>query len=601
MEPKRIMAIVLTFALVSLMNPARAFICDNVQFFDECPTSDPIFAKIVSDFKIRKDGVLIDAATLTCTPPISTMPIAAYTDELVLLQALRAIYYMDLGRTNHLPWTSKALYDWLLEKVGGFEISSTAANDYWAGQMFLSAGDTANYFVIRAKSNTTRDYQRKWAGPAGISTMISLMMHERRHGDGSAFNHVRCCPAQNPSDPNNACDPTYEETANLSPYGIQYWLEKNWVSGYINVGVGCITPAADQTTAINWMWQDGNAHVYPASSNFCTNTPPLLSNANDSPSCACAAGSTTGEPHIRTLDGLYYDFQAAGDFLLTESGPSFIVQVRQRWTPNRPNVAFNKAVAMRMGKTRVAVFLDPTRLVVDGSLVALADGKTISLPDHVEVSRNANVYVIKHISRETVRVEAVDNAWVTILGGHFLDVSVSLDDASTGKMRGLLGNGNGDAQDDLATRDGQRLAQPASFEDFYDRYAASMSIKPEESLFGEERGIPVGGEPWVAVTNVFEAPKKSYTVKNLTPKDYKSARTACLMARVRTGPILDACTLDVAVLRSPKLAKRYAGAAPPAAVFAPSIGIRPLPAVTCDTNRNGALGKNCPGAQPQRE
>src|SRR5262245_45535602 len=40
---------------------------------------------------------------MICAPPISTMAISAYTDELALLQALRAIYCMDLGRTNHLP------------------------------------------------------------------------------------------------------------------------------------------------------------------------------------------------------------------------------------------------------------------------------------------------------------------------------------------------------------------------------------------------------------------------------------------------------------------------------------------------------------------
>src|SRR5258708_1940517 len=135
MKLKRIMVFWLAVVLMGQTNPARAYICDNAQFFEQCPTADPIFATIVSDFKIRRDGVLINASALTCTPPISTMPIAAYTDELVLLQALRAIYYMDLGRSNHLPWTSKALYDWLKEKVGGFEISSTAAYDQWVGQM----------------------------------------------------------------------------------------------------------------------------------------------------------------------------------------------------------------------------------------------------------------------------------------------------------------------------------------------------------------------------------------------------------------------------------------------------------------------------------
>ncbi|MFZ2161919.1 MAG: VWD domain-containing protein [Sideroxyarcus sp.] len=587
MKLKHIMVFWLAFALAGVTNPARAYICDNAQFFDQCPTADPAFlTMIANDFKIRRDGVLIDPTTLTCTAPISTMAISAYTDEIVLLQALRAIYFMDLGRSNHLPWTTKTLYGWLKEKVGGFEISTTSSYDYWGGPMYSGQGDSANYFVIRAKNDTTREFQKKWAGPVGISTMITLMMHERRHGDGPAFSHLRCCPAQDPANPNNACDQTYEETANLSAYGIQYWLEKYWVNGFINVGVGCMTPVV-QADAINWMRQDGNAHAHPASSNYCTNTPPLLTAANNAPAgCNCTglAGSSSGEPHIATLDGLFYDFQAAGDFLLVENGPSFIVQVRQQWTPNRPNVAFNKAVAMRMGKTRVAVFLDPTRLVVDGKQVALADGKTLTLPDNVEVTRNANVYVIKRSSGETVRVTAIDNAWVNILGGHFMDVAVSLNYSAYGGMRGLLGNGNGDVQDDIATRDGKVLAQPVSFENFYHQYGASMSIQPKESLFGENRRMVTVAVPDVAVKNVFEAPKKPYTVKNLAPREYKPARAACIKAGVKDQPLLDACTLDVAVLRSPEVAKLYTGIAPPAAVMEPGVGIRNILPAKCRIN-----------------
>jgi len=570
MNLKRITVFWLAIALIGQTIPARAWIC-NEPFVEQCPTADPIFATIMSDFKIRRDGSPpIAAASVTCTPPISTMPISAYTDELVLLQALRAIYYMDLGRSSHLPWTPKTLYGWLKEVVGGFETSTTTPFDQYVGQKFLSTGDTANYFVIRAKDDATREFQRKWAGPAGISSLIGLMMHERRHGDG--ISHVRCCTAQDPTNPNNACDSTYNDAVNyspsgLSPYGIQYWLEKNWISGYINVGLGCMTPAA-KADAIHWMRLDANVHVMPAS-NFCTATPAVLNDTNNPPGpcAACTAGgASTGEPHIRTLDGLYYDFQAAGDFLLTTSGPSFIVQVRQQWTPNRPNVAFNKAVAMRMGETRVAVFLDPLRLVVDGKEVALADGQTLSLPDNVEVSRNGNVYLIKHGSEETVRVLVVDDVWVNILGGHFLDVSVSLNYTASRPMRGLLGNGNGDVQDDIATRDGKVLAQPVSFKEFYDRYGASMHIQPEESLFGEH---PRKG--------TFEAPKRPYTVRNLTSKEYRLGRAACIKADVTARPLLDACTLDVAVLRSPAVAKLYTRVAPPVAVMEAGTGIRIVP------------------------
>ena len=45
----------------------------------------------------------MNAAALACAAPISSIPINAYTDELALLQALRAVYYMNLGRSSHFP------------------------------------------------------------------------------------------------------------------------------------------------------------------------------------------------------------------------------------------------------------------------------------------------------------------------------------------------------------------------------------------------------------------------------------------------------------------------------------------------------------------
>jgi hypothetical protein len=61
-----------------------------------------------------------------------------YTDKLVLLLALRAIYYMGL---LGMPWTSKTLYGWLKENLGGFDISTTDLYDHWGGQMYSGTGD----------------------------------------------------------------------------------------------------------------------------------------------------------------------------------------------------------------------------------------------------------------------------------------------------------------------------------------------------------------------------------------------------------------------------------------------------------------------------
>jgi hypothetical protein len=58
------------------------------KFLDQCPTNDPVLARIRGDFEIRRDS---SPTTLpSCTEPVSRMPSNAYTDELMLLQALRS-------------------------------------------------------------------------------------------------------------------------------------------------------------------------------------------------------------------------------------------------------------------------------------------------------------------------------------------------------------------------------------------------------------------------------------------------------------------------------------------------------------------------------
>jgi hypothetical protein len=81
-----------------------------------------------------------------------------------------------------------------------------------------------------------------------------------------------------------------------------------------------------------------------------------------------------------------------------------------------PNASVNKAVATRMGRTRVAVCLAPTRLEINGNPDQLYDGESLSLPGGVSVSRSGNVYVIRRHCGDIVRAE-VNNGWIKRLRG----------------------------------------------------------------------------------------------------------------------------------------------------------------------------------------
>ena len=61
-------------------------------------------------------------------------------------------------------------------------------------------------------------------------------------------------------------------------------------------------------------------------------------------------------------------------------------------------------------------------------------------------------------------------------------------------------------------------------------------------------------------------PEKPFFATDLPRDQYKAARHVCEQAGVKVKSLLDACTLDVAVIGSESAAKVYVGALAPAAV-----------------------------------
>ncbi len=103
------------------------------EFLNTCPQNDPAYNQIRNDFIIRRNGVVV--GDIPCTEPTSSLNIAQYSDELIVLQGLRAIYYMDYGQAGHLPWTTGTLYQWMKSKIGGINIDDFAGSS-WCCQNF---------------------------------------------------------------------------------------------------------------------------------------------------------------------------------------------------------------------------------------------------------------------------------------------------------------------------------------------------------------------------------------------------------------------------------------------------------------------------------
>jgi hypothetical protein len=260
---------------------------------------------------------------------------------------------------------------------------------------------------------------------------------------------------------------------------------------------------------------------------------------------SCGSAVTVGDTHLQTFNGVFYDFQASGDFLLAQRGPDFVVHTRQvSGKPTWPDASVNSAVATRMGKTAVAICL-PGRVLVDGKAVDLGERGVLSPVEGVDVTRIGNVYWIVNEAGDSVKA-TVHATWI--------DVSVGLG-RWPDTVTGLLANVNGNVNQ-IATRDGAVLTNPFPSSDLYGRYADSWRVPANESLLNAcsareiERGIP---------SRVFYA--------NDLPRDtYDRTRAVCTTAGVRNPALLDACTLDVAVIGDNTAAQVFVAGLEPAAV-----------------------------------
>ena len=261
---------------------------------------------------------------------------------------------------------------------------------------------------------------------------------------------------------------------------------------------------------------------------------------------ACVTAGGIGDTHLSTFGGLLYDFQASGDFVLAQTGKDFVVQARQvSGAPSWPSASINKAVATRMGDTRVAVCTAPSRLTVDGAPADVGDGQTLSLPSGVDIRHVGNVYLVADQKGNSMRAELNDT---------YINVTVGLG-RWPADVHGVLANAKGQLNK-IQARTGTVLTAPFPFADLYHEFADSWRVPPRESLLSTcgdgriETGIP----------------KKPFYARDLDPQVYKRSRAVCTAAGVKVPALLEACTLDVAVIGRKTAARVFAGLRAPAAV-----------------------------------
>jgi hypothetical protein len=244
---------------------------------------------------------------------------------------------------------------------------------------------------------------------------------------------------------------------------------------------------------------------------------------------------TKGDPHLITFDGLSFDLQAAGEFVMIDSDAPGAPVVQARFEPigadaNCSDVSIATALAARFGDDVLSI--EHT----DDGFVRRVNGQVVDRwADAVTFAEDAAL-----IEERGVAVMVwPDGSYVAAnLRGRRIDIVYRLAERWRGKVRGLNGDFDGDWLDDLSASDGRDLLPGLTFEGLYTDYADSWRVTPETSLFTYADGES---------TETYTAPNfplRPALSDLLELEPFKDALAQCEDADVRAEWI-EACVLDV--------------------------------------------------------
>ncbi len=239
--------------------------------------------------------------------------------------------------------------------------------------------------------------------------------------------------------------------------------------------------------------------------------------------------------HIVTIDGLTYEFQAVGEFVLVKSElTGFEIQSRQaQYGGSESQVSVNVGFAFDVNGDDVSTVFTP-----DGLLTLYVNGEPQTAPEEIDLPEGGRIVVESRF----YRISWPDGSLAEITDrSSFLDLSLGLNSRHTGLMSGLLGNFDGIAENDLLTSDEIDITSRPEANVLYGAYADGWRVTEETSLYSY-----LEGESTASFTNRL-LPGRVISVGDLDETVGQDARVVCTTAGVVDEVILDDCILDVGI------------------------------------------------------
>lgn len=248
--------------------------------------------------------------------------------------------------------------------------------------------------------------------------------------------------------------------------------------------------------------------------------------------------ASDGDPHLRTFDRASYSLMSVGEFTAVKStSDNFEVQARQeevKTLNSSGTVSWNTGLAIRTGNSDVCIY-PPDRVFVNRQSIGF-NFTEYRLTNGGKIEKNGNSIRVITPNEDEIKVN---------LHKVNLDYYITPNENRKGKVRGILGNYDESATNDLQIQDGTFIT--GKYEELYPRYADSWRIKQNESIFVYDSGKNT----------------ESYTDRNfprnpvvLTAAQRNAARTVCEKAGVTDPILLENCIVDVASANDNTLADR---------------------------------------------
>jgi len=210
--------------------------------------------------------------------------------------------------------------------------------------------------------------------------------------------------------------------------------------------------------------------------------------------------STEGDPHLKTIDGTSYDFQAAGEFVLLR-GEDLEIQTRQTAVstegPLGPNqhtgltscVSLNTAVAVRVGTHRITYQPGPNAEADPSGLQLRIDGKlTRMLPRGITLPTGERI--LRTSAPGGIQIEAVGGTAVIITPAfwdYYRVWFMNVDTRNARETEGLIGSiAPGSwlpALPDGSTLGPRPAALAQRYQDLYQKFGNAWRVTDATSLF----------------------------------------------------------------------------------------------------------------------